>query len=81
MAKKEIKYEWNQDTVDHFKLTSAYTSKGDVIREIYRFIEADCTLEIGDTEEILAKDLTNKVFGTLKTTTNQRKKNYDKGRD
>ncbi len=35
MAELESKYEWNQDTIDHFKLTSAYTSKGDVIRDYF----------------------------------------------
>ncbi len=53
---------WNEDTVNHFKFTSAYISKDEVLKEVQEFVEIDCTLENGDTEEYLVNDLMNKIY-------------------
>jgi len=56
------KYYWNEDTVDHFKFTSAYVSKDEVLKEVQEFVEIDCTLEDSETEEDLVSDLMNVIY-------------------
>ena len=56
------KYYWNEDTVDHFKFTSAYVSKDEVLKEVQEFVEIDCTLKDSETEEDLVTDLMNVIY-------------------
>ena len=42
-------YYWNEETISHFQFVSNYISK-------------NCQMEVGDTEEMLANDLMNKVY-------------------
>jgi hypothetical protein len=56
------KYCWNEDTVNHFKFTSAYVSKDEVFKEVQEFVEIDCTLEDSETEEDLVNDLISKIY-------------------
>ncbi len=62
MMKNKKEYYWNEDTVDHFKFTSAYISKDEVLKEVQEFVEIDCTFENGDTEKYLVNDLMNKIY-------------------
>ena len=55
-------YYWNEDTVDHFKFMSSYLSKDEVIEEIVEFVLCECSLEDGETDEMLVEDLTNRIF-------------------
>ena len=55
-------YYWNEDTVDHFKFMSNYLSKDEVIEEIVEFVLYECSLEDGETDEMLVEDLTNRIF-------------------
>jgi hypothetical protein len=55
-------YYWNEDTVDNFKFMSSYLSKDKVIEEIVEFVLYECSLEDGETDEMLVEDLTNRIF-------------------
>lgn len=55
-------YYWNEDTIDHFKFESNYLSKDEVIENIVEFVLCDCSLEDGETDEMLVKDLTSRIF-------------------
>ena len=56
------KYHWNEDTIDHFKFESNYLSKDEVIDNIVEFVLCECSLEDGETDEMLVEDLTNRIF-------------------
>ena len=62
MMKNKKEYYWNEDTVNHFKFTSVYISKDEVLKEVQEFVEIDCTFENGDTEKYLVNDLMNKIY-------------------
>jgi|TARA_R100000081_G_C4675161_1_gene94585 hypothetical protein len=53
---------WNEDTVNHFKFISNYTHIIYVQQMVQRFVEIDCSLEDGETEEDLVTDLINKIY-------------------
>ena len=55
-------YYWNEETISHFQFVSNYISKNEVLKQIQEFVEIDCQLEIGDTEEMLVNDLINQVY-------------------
>ena len=57
-----MKYNWNEDTVDHFKFESFYEHRGKIEQRIKEFVEIDCTIEDGETEEDLIEDLINEVY-------------------
>jgi len=59
--KKKVYY-WNEDTVDHFKFISNYSHKSEVINAIKEFVDLNCTIEDGESEEDLYNDLILKVF-------------------
>tara|TARA_R110000782_G_scaffold73523_2_gene147086 strand:+ start:241 stop:432 length:192 start_codon:yes stop_codon:yes gene_type:complete len=56
------KFYWNEDTLDHFKFESSYLSKDEVIKNIVEFILFECSLEDGETDEMLVEDLKNRIF-------------------
>ena len=57
-----MKYNWNEDTVDHFKFESFYECREKIEQRIKEFVEIDCTIEDGETEEDLIEDLINEVY-------------------
>ena len=57
-----FKYEWNEDTVNHFKFESSYIGRNFIYQSIVEFIDVECQLEDGDDEDEMAEDLMNKVF-------------------
>jgi len=57
-----MKYNWNENTVDHFKFESFYEGREKIEQRIKEFVEIDCTIEDGETEEDLIEDLINEVY-------------------
>ena len=60
----ENKFYWDEDTLDHFKFVSSYVSKSEVQKQVQEFVEIDCHLEDGETEEMLVQDLLNQIYKT-----------------
>ena len=58
---KTKKYYFNPATISHFQFLSSYLSGEDLYEKIQEFVEIDCTLEDGETEEELAEDLYKQV--------------------
>lgn len=56
------KYTWNADTINHFQFMSNYASGEEVYEAVQVFVEVDCQLESGDTEEMLVQDLYKQIF-------------------
>jgi len=56
------RFYWNDETLEHFKLNSNYQTKEETIEEITTFVENECTLEDGETEEMLIDDLVKQVY-------------------
>jgi hypothetical protein len=57
-----IKFTWNDDTLEYFKDLSNYATKSRVQQEVQEFVEVDCHLEDGETEEMLVNDLINQIY-------------------
>jgi hypothetical protein len=53
---------WNEDTINHFKFLSNYGYRNEVLVLVKEFVQADCSLEDGETEEELIIDLMNKIY-------------------
>ena len=56
------RFYWNDETLEHFKLNSNYQTKEETIEEITTFVENECSLEDGETEEMLINDLVKQVY-------------------
>ena len=52
-----MKYYWNKDTIEYFKKLNKPGCEGEYIREVWNFVKNNCTLEKGETYEMLANDL------------------------
>jgi len=59
---KNKKFYWNNETLEHFKFHSNYQNKEESLKEITKFVENECSLEDGETEEMLINDLVNQVY-------------------
>ena len=53
---------WNEDTINNFKFLSNYGYRNEVLVLVKEFVQADCSLEDGETEEELITDLMNKIY-------------------
>ena len=53
---------WNEDTINHFKFLSNYGYRNEVLVLVKEFVQADCSLEDGETAEELITDLMNKIY-------------------
>ena len=60
----ENKFYWDEDTLDHFRFEANYISKEELLRSVTEFVEIDCHLEDGETEEMLIDDLMNQIYKT-----------------
>jgi hypothetical protein len=60
--KKTKKFYWSENTLTHFRFESNYISKSEIKKNIETFIELECTIEGGETEEELSEDLFNQVY-------------------
>ena len=57
-----MKYNWNEETVQHFKFESNYLSKEHLEDQVRNFVEDQCSLEDGETEDDLVNDLMGAVY-------------------
>ena len=60
--KTNKKFHWSEDTLNHFEFQSSYDSRDKVLQDITLFVEYDCTLEDGETEDELINDLMNQIY-------------------
>jgi len=56
------KYHWNEDTVNAFRFEASYMSEAELLNEVEKFVENDCSLEDGETEEMLIQDLIRQIL-------------------
>lgn len=64
----ENKFYWDEDTLNAFRFVSSYTNKEELLKSVTEFVEIDCHLEDGETEEMLIQDLMNQIYNTNTTT-------------
>ena len=57
-----IKFTWNEDTLNAFKLEANYMSREELLKSVTEFVEINCHLEDGETEEMLVNDLINQIY-------------------
>ena len=60
------RFYWNEDTLDYFFERSIQKTKSEVLSEVEEFVELDCHLEDGETEEMLVEDLMNQIYSKVK---------------
>ena len=53
---------WNKETIDHFRFASKYGTVNEVHNMVKEFVEIDCVLEDGETEEDLVTDLMRQIY-------------------
>ena len=58
---KTTKYYFNPETINHFQFISSYLSGEDLYERIQEFVEIDCILEDGETEEEIVNELLKQV--------------------
>lgn len=57
-----IKYTWNDHTLESFKEMIPKINIEEMLNDVIFFVENDCTLEKGDTKEMLVADLLNQIY-------------------
>ena len=57
-----MKYNWNEDTLDHFKFIANYDTKVNLLYEIAEFVENNCDLKENEVEQDLIDDLVAQVY-------------------
>jgi hypothetical protein len=62
------KFYWDEDTLNAFRFESNYMSKEELLKSVTEFVEMNCYLEDGETEEMLVEDLLNQIYNTNTTT-------------
>ena len=58
---KSKTYLWNEETINYFQFTSSYISGEELYEKIQEFVETDCVIEDGETEEDLVNDLYKQI--------------------
>jgi len=58
------KFYWNDHTLDHFNHKMTIETAREVYEQIQEFVECECSLEDGETEEMLVDDLYNTVYNS-----------------
>lgn len=58
----ENRFYWDEDTLNAFRFESNYMSKEELLKSVTEFVEIDCHLEDGETEEMLVEDLLNQIY-------------------
>jgi hypothetical protein len=56
------KFYWDEETVDAFKFDAKYQSYSDCKYAVEDFVMDCCSLEDGETEEDLVRDLLNLIY-------------------
>ena len=54
---------WNPETINHFQFISSYLSGEELYEKVQEFIEVDCVMQNGDTEEELINNLLKEING------------------
>ena len=62
MWKGNDKYYWSEETITFFKSESESLTREHLEDQVRNFVEDQCQLEEGDTEEKLVKDLISKIY-------------------
>ena len=57
-----MKYNWNKETLQHFKFESNYLSKKEVLKSVENFVSVDCEIQENETEKDLVSDLMKQIF-------------------
>lgn len=60
------KYYWEPSTISHFQFMSSYLSSEDILEVVQDFVEIDCAIEDGETEEELVIDLIRVIYNESK---------------
>ena len=60
------KYYWEPSTISHFQFMSSYLSREDILEVVQDFVEIDCAIEDGETEEELVIDLIRVIYNESK---------------
>ena len=63
--RKNMKNNWNEDTVNHFRFESMYENEVKIEQRITEFVEINCNLEDSESEQNLVDDLMNEVYKPL----------------
>lgn len=56
------KFYWNPDTLDAFRFESSYMTPAELLNSVEVFVENECSLEDGETEEMLIQDLIRQIL-------------------
>ena len=62
---KNMKNNWNEDIVNHFRFESMYENEVKIEQRITEFVEINCNLEDSESEQDLVDDLMNEVYKPL----------------
>lgn len=54
---------WNPETINHFQFISSYLSGEELYEKVQEFVEVDCVMQDGDTEEELINNLLKEING------------------
>ena len=57
-----MKYTWNEDTLDHFKIRTQMSTREKVLYEITEFVENNTQLEENEVYQDLVDDLVAQVY-------------------
>ena len=63
--RKNMKNNWNEDIVNHFRFESMYENAEKIEQRITEFVEINCNLEDSESEQNLVDDLMNEVYKPL----------------
>jgi len=61
-----MKYFWNEHTLEAYREESHYKSKEEIQKDVVSFVEYNCQLEDGDTNEMLVDDLLLQIYNKKK---------------
>lgn len=56
------KYIWNAETLEEYRKDITLMSKDKMVSQIEDFVEYNCQLEDGDTNEMLVNDLLKQIY-------------------
>ena len=57
-----MEFYWDKETLNYFFELAIQKTKKQVKKEIEEFVEFDCHLEDGETEEMLVDDLMRQIY-------------------
>ncbi len=56
------RFYWDEDTLNAFRFESNYQSTAELLNDVENFVEQNCHLEDGETEEDLVQDLMKQIL-------------------